>query len=127
MKAIISNSKYGKSVVFNNIVADGEFLNANTLMVVYSIKTMLDEETGYSTKDLYEKLTFPIDKIEIFDSIKNENGEIEEVLIKSITDKHNIYSISISIENDVYTSSDNYYNSSSGVIRNIPIATLTFM
>ena len=98
MKAIISNDKYGKSVVFENVIDEGESFDLYSFINMYKIKVVLDSNTGNTIPELYNKLAFTIDKIEIYDTIKNENDEFEEVLLRSITDRHSLYGINIKLE-----------------------------
>lgn len=102
MKAVITNSKLGKTVVFNDVLDEGYCDNKEDRQYgTYKLKIVPDTDDPYPVFKLKDKLNFTIEKIDIFNMVKNENGEFEEVLVRSVTDKTSMIEITERTDSDL--------------------------
>ena len=106
MRIEFSNSKIGKTCIFDNAVA------FNTVMSPYDniVKQYSVQLNPEGTLDeTLSKLDFTVSNIKIYDSKRNDNGEIEEYLVEDISDftsLHTIrYTYSSSDESEILTRS----------------------
>ena len=110
MKAIITNSKLGKTIIFNNVLDEGyTFGSYYGFYYSYKLKVLAEENLN-TIPNIYNALNFPIEKIEIYDNIKDpETNEISEKCVRSIEDMHSILNIDMKIEYVSSRSSTSYY------------------
>ena len=91
MKATFTNSKLGKTVIVNNVTGCDiqNFNSSSQLIRQYVININIDTISSFS--DLVKSLDFPIEKVEISTTKKNDNNETYESIIDTITDAHFMY------------------------------------
>ena len=101
MYAVITNSTLGKSIMLVNIIDEGHSYGIyNGYYYTYKLRFYATEEYN-SIPNIYSKFNFPIDRIEIHESRKNDEEEVEDIVVRTIEDAHTVMNIRIYIDTEV--------------------------